>query len=348
MTKDIYIITNDINDLIYVGQTNNVKQRWAQHICESKKTDTPFLIDQAIHNIGIKHFKINVIEKNVENYNERETYWIKKLNTITPNGYNVITGNGGVEVLTAKLTEETLSNLINDIKTTDITFDKLATKYNISPAVVSAINLGHSYYNQNIKYPIRPKIYSTELFKRLVYSLKYEQDKTMVQIAKEYDIDYSMLSDINQGKIKKVDWLQYPIRSGKVSFNIIDHIDEIIELLKNSNMMQKDIAIKFNVSTNVISQINRGLNYKKENEIYPIRRDYRGNVDKLKLSPDMQQYLETQLINTDRSLRDIAQEFECTVTSIMNFNNGVIYKYRDNNKSYPLRKKKQPVSTICA
>ena len=47
---------------------------------------------------GIEHFHYEILEDNIldkKELSEREKYWIKKLNTIRPNGYNIASGGEG-------------------------------------------------------------------------------------------------------------------------------------------------------------------------------------------------------------------------------------------------------------
>jgi len=87
----IYKITNNVNDLIYVGSTiQSLSQRYASHKSQSK-TITNKKLHKAFTEIGINNFKIELIENypcnNKEELWNREKYWMKILNTIQ-NGYN--------------------------------------------------------------------------------------------------------------------------------------------------------------------------------------------------------------------------------------------------------------------
>ena len=53
------------------------------------------------------------------------------------------------------LTTEELSELCNDIINTNISFNQLANKYNISPTTVYNINKGTSRKNDKYTYPLR-------------------------------------------------------------------------------------------------------------------------------------------------------------------------------------------------
>lgn len=81
----IYKITNKLNGQSYIGQSVNIAARWYHH-----KTAGELAIGQAIQKYGVNNFIFEVIEEcDVNTLNEREKYWILKLNTLTPNGYNI-------------------------------------------------------------------------------------------------------------------------------------------------------------------------------------------------------------------------------------------------------------------
>ena len=85
-TCKIYIITNTVNDKVYIGQTtNDITTRFKQH-CNTKYTK----LGKAISNIGKSKFSISVLEDNIldlDSLAEREQYYINKYNSIN-NGYN--------------------------------------------------------------------------------------------------------------------------------------------------------------------------------------------------------------------------------------------------------------------
>lgn len=91
----IYVITNDINGKQYVGKTNNsIEQRFREHIKDSKRERCEKRpLYSAMNKYGIKHFSIKQLEECDESIvNEREQYWIQKLNTYGKTGYNATLG----------------------------------------------------------------------------------------------------------------------------------------------------------------------------------------------------------------------------------------------------------------
>ena len=90
----IYIITNDLNDKVYVGQTvKTLRERFNSHCCYSKTDRSENMyIKRAIHKYGRSHFKINLVEEVPEDLlNEREIYWIAFYDSYN-NGYNLTKG----------------------------------------------------------------------------------------------------------------------------------------------------------------------------------------------------------------------------------------------------------------
>lgn len=88
----IYKISNDINDSVYIGQTiGSIQTRFKQH-CYDSKRDTNNKFHNAMRNIGIEHFKIELIEEcSNEQLDNREKYWISYYDSCN-NGYNSTKG----------------------------------------------------------------------------------------------------------------------------------------------------------------------------------------------------------------------------------------------------------------
>ena len=133
MKKDIYIIKNKINNKVYIGQADYAWKRWGSHLRDSH-SKPKILIDKAIKKYGEENFWYELLESQIQNYNEREIFWIKKYNSQVPNGYNVAPGGNGVgaginHVASSISNQEILNLIINDIKTGELPFEKIAKKY---------------------------------------------------------------------------------------------------------------------------------------------------------------------------------------------------------------------------
>ena len=342
--KDIYIIKNTVNNKIYIGQSNDVAGRWYRHIDEAIHHRDNIPIHEAMRQYGYDKFYYQILESGIEDFeaDNRERFWIKHLHAIE-NGYNTcIGGTGlgyGINHPSANLDQETLSALINDLMYSGLSNAKLAEKYKCGEWTVWAINNGQAYFDARLKYPLKKSNrYDKEKINQIKYALKYELDKSILDIAKEFNVDASQVSEINQGKIHAYSNESYPLRSGK-NKNVIstEIVDNIVNDLLNSNTAQKDIAAKYNVSVNCITGINLGRNYFNPNLSYPLRTNYQSGASSKK-TLTLQEVLEIEdlLQNTDASMRQIAAIYETGLPTIQNINNGAIVKYRNPDKKYPL------------
>jgi group I intron endonuclease len=90
----IYLITNTVNGKKYVGQTicDDIKKRWDSHK-KMRKDVLGRYIYSAYEKYGIDKFKFQIICICFdEDANEYEKEYIKKFNTLVPNGYNLKEG----------------------------------------------------------------------------------------------------------------------------------------------------------------------------------------------------------------------------------------------------------------
>ena len=92
---EIYIITNKINGKQYVGQTvKKVRQRFTSHVFDSRRSDTRSGLHSAIKKHGIENFEVQSFATctTSEELNRLEIHMIAELKTLSPNGYNLMTG----------------------------------------------------------------------------------------------------------------------------------------------------------------------------------------------------------------------------------------------------------------
>ena len=120
---EIYKIINLTTGKIYVGQAvshilNHKKYRpygyigrFRCHISEafSKKKNQSHYLNNAIRKYGVNDFVVELIENcEILNADEREIYYIKELNSLFPNGYNL--KNGGNVFTHSDESKKRLSN----------------------------------------------------------------------------------------------------------------------------------------------------------------------------------------------------------------------------------------------
>ena len=101
----VYLRTNTVNEMQYVGQTGNFKGRNRQWKCLKGSYANLFLTEER-EKYGLENFTTQVLAQveTEEESLELEEYYIKELNTLYPNGYNISKGGKGSKG--AKHTEE--------------------------------------------------------------------------------------------------------------------------------------------------------------------------------------------------------------------------------------------------
>lgn len=100
----IYVLTNTLNGKQYVGQsTQAVEVRIKWHEYDSNRIEQKFLIHLAFKEYGLDNFEYRILHDIAEGtkvdrdrrLNELERFYIRKLNTKTPFGYNSTSGGRG-------------------------------------------------------------------------------------------------------------------------------------------------------------------------------------------------------------------------------------------------------------
>ena len=273
MYKDIYIIRNKINGKIYIGQAINSKERWYHHCNNAEKPCPNGAIDNAIKKYGKENFTLEVIER-VENYNEREKYWIKFYDCKIPNGYNIKDGGEGVPSLESANSiirnPLILKNIFQDIQNGILSLQEIANKYQLSKTVVSSINRGKTYHDDNYNYPLRKRFsdnYNKEK-DREIFDELLNTKNSYREIAEKYSVTTFYVGEINKGNCFKQENINYPLR--KKEQNPIYEI--IKEKLQTSTLSLRALAKELNVSYSMVQSINSGRYHRDDWRDYPIRK----------------------------------------------------------------------------
>lgn len=273
MKKEIYIIKNKINKKVYIGQSVNSAIRWSAHKSAAKSKIKKITIDKAMAELGVENFWYEVIET-TENYDEREVYWINYYNSTVPNGYNLLLGGDGAQIGTnsanAIIRDEIILNaLMDDLSFTDIKMKDLAKKYGVSTSVISSINRGKSYYNENKTYPLRKrdsdnldKLNYNEIIKDLS-----ETNLSLRDLSKKYKVNTFIIRQINSGEKFFNKELSYPIRK-----NDNDKIEKIKTLLSTTTLSMREIGRLCEISSSMVICINKGKYHYDSMIEYPIRK----------------------------------------------------------------------------
>lgn len=89
----IYKITNLLNNKIYIG-----KHRYSKPELDESYITSGLLINKAINKYGLENFhrELVCVSETLEDLNEKEKYYIKYFNSLSPSGYNLTNGGDGI------------------------------------------------------------------------------------------------------------------------------------------------------------------------------------------------------------------------------------------------------------
>lgn len=142
----IYKITNLLNNKCYVGQSRNIYRRWQSH----RYANDSYPLHAAMKKYGTENFSFEILEEcNIDELNEKESYYIQKFQP----EYNC-DGGGNARRVPQKLDSEKVNQIIQAIKD-GYSHKAIAKEFDISKDTVRDINVGRTWRQDNIEYPIR-------------------------------------------------------------------------------------------------------------------------------------------------------------------------------------------------
>lgn len=281
MEKYIYKITNLINNKIYIGQAKDVSQRWYEHCLESATKKNNRKLCNAIRKYGVNNFKVETIEGPIENYNEREQYWIAYYNTFldAEKGYNMTIGGEdppvtkGEKSCLAKYKDEDILKIQKVLKETTLDYAQISQDFGVTVDYLSLINRGLIRRNDELEYPLRKHDNcrkDSEIVDQITYLLLYTT-KSIEEISRELEADSNTIYTINKGEhfFCNKD-IEYPIRNPH--YRLSNYLlNDIYNDILDDKLKLSDIEKKYGLSKSTINRINRGKTYYKENFSYPLR-----------------------------------------------------------------------------
>lgn len=156
MNGEIYIIKNDVNDKVYIGQTTQgSEERFKQHL-KLLKSNEKQLIHKAIKKYGKEHFYFEVLEDNIdiEYLDDREEYWIAKYDSVNK-GYNLCDGGHQTRKPISPILIEKGKEIINKYINQNISVRELERQYGLSHSSISHFlkkhNIDVSKRNKNVQ-----------------------------------------------------------------------------------------------------------------------------------------------------------------------------------------------------
>lgn len=215
MKKAIYKIENKINHKVYIGQSIDPEKRFLQH-CQKKEYLS--LISKAIQKYGKENFSLEILGW-FEDYNEKEKYYISFYKSITPYGYNLVSGGEeppywhGENHPMAKLTQEIVEKIQKDLLDFSIPQRTIIKKYKLTNNEIRHIKDGTSWHNDSLNYPLRPSEKElNEIKVQKVIELLLTTELSQKAIGQLVGWNRSAITMINIGKNHRQPNLIYPLR----------------------------------------------------------------------------------------------------------------------------------------
>jgi len=120
----IYLLKNNINNKIYIGQSINLKSRLNKH--KNSKKNSKQIISKSIHKYGYKNFQCEILyyANSIEELNEKELYYIEFYKSTDKKiGYNIRPGGKNSKV--SDITKEKLRQINLNKEVSNKTIEKI-------------------------------------------------------------------------------------------------------------------------------------------------------------------------------------------------------------------------------
>ena len=167
-------------------------------------------------------------------------------------------------------------------------------------------------------------------------------DKSLSEIAKEYRVSTSCISDINTGRSFIEENLSYPLRPAPTVSEINENnIYNIIDMLKNTKTTFDEIARINRIKLYTVGIINRGLHSQcPKNETYPLRKtEQKFTANNTVTNQEVIQIC-YEICFSDKTLVEIGKQFGIAKNTIGDISRGITWKPITQQFICPIRKNK--------
>ena len=153
MSCGIYKITNNINQLSYIGQSIDIKTRWVHHKNYPKRY-SHYPLYQDFEKYGIDNFTFSILEEcDLSQLDDKEQYYIMLYDTYN-HGYNQTRGGSAAGHI-MKISCEDLLIIYDLLQNSSILQNDIAKMFNVGADTISEINQGKTRTLPNYTYPLR-------------------------------------------------------------------------------------------------------------------------------------------------------------------------------------------------
>lgn len=192
MAKGIYRFLNIVNGKSYIGQSTNIEGRKQAHLREYKNPNSHSYNSKfyrSLRKYGPDKYKFFILTSNDSfsktDLNSLEVFYIQHFNSYKY-GYNSTPGGDSFGFGASRELNVADVEIIKErILSTNDTFESIASNYKVSPSLISMINTGAIWNNENgYSYPLRENDYRTN--KGGLNSNAILTDEQVINIRKEY------------------------------------------------------------------------------------------------------------------------------------------------------------------
>lgn len=166
---------------------------------------------------------------------------------------------------------------------------------------------------------------------------------TFEEIGKQYGVTLYCISDINRGRSFYDSSFDYPLRpTPKRSVLNEEKINLIIDMLSNTEIAYKEIALAVDINEYTVGEINRGSNSWCPLDIsYPIRKPIQQNTYQNVLSKKQVIQICYDLCFTNITLKDIGEKYNIAKNTVGDISRGISWKDITSQFICPIRKNKK-------
>ena len=172
-------------------------------------------LDESLEQIANKY---NIHLSTLSNINNGHTYYHSTIQYPIRNKKECKQIIAGIKNKNSKFTEQDLKEIYDLLQNRqDLTMQEIAKQYKVYASTIQNINLGKTYYNNNLVYPLRkPKTGSRKLTQEqvinIISEIKQHPKESLASISRRFNTNRKTISSINCGTTYKQKNEKYPIR----------------------------------------------------------------------------------------------------------------------------------------
>lgn len=172
-------------------------------------------LDETLEQIAEKY---NIHLSTLSRINNGHTYFHSSVQYPIRNTKDCKRNISGIKNKNSKFNQQDLANIYNLLQYhPELSMKKIAEQYGVWGSTIQNINLGKTYYNQDLVYPLRkPQTGSRKLtqnqIQEIIKEIKQNPKESLASISRRLNVSEKTVSGINCGTVYKQSNEKYPIR----------------------------------------------------------------------------------------------------------------------------------------